>query len=151
MFIRRVWPDSPFQRLQFPDPSRLQRDMDRLFELLRTDHPEAPGVFPPLNVTHKDDRFFLRAELPGVRPEDLNISVERNKVTLAGKREIASEGENVSYHRRERAGGSFSRSITVPDELNSDAVEASYSNGVLTVVLPTAEAAKARQVKVKAG
>jgi HSP20 family protein len=124
--------------------------MDRFFESFRGDAESAAGVFPAINVTHKDDCYHLRAELPGVNPKELNISVERNTVSLSGKREIQGEGEGASYHRRERSGGSFSRSFTLPDELNAEAVEAAYTNGVLTVTLPKAEAAKARQIAVKA-
>ena len=148
MFVRRVWPASPF-RAATMDPTRLRRDMDRLFDLLSLGDQQATGVFPAMNVTHDNDRYFVRAELPGVRSKDLQISVERNKVSLAGKREIPEERDGVSYHRRERAGGSFSRSITLPDELNADAVDATYTDGVLTIVAPKAEAAKARQIKVK--
>jgi HSP20 family protein len=124
--------------------------MDRLFDTLWSEE-STPGVFPPMNVTHDNDRYYVRTELPGVRVKDLQIAVERNKLSLSGSREIPKEGDGVSYHRRERAGGSFSRSLTLPDELSADGVEATYTNGVLTIVAPKAEAAKARQIKVKAG
>ena len=150
MFIRRVWPASSSQRTAYPDAFRLRRDMDRLFDALWSDHPAASGVFPPMNVTQHGDKYFVRAELPGVRSEDLQISVERNKLSLSGKRDIPAEQEGVSYHRRERTGGAFNRSITLPDDLNADAVEATHTDGVLTIVLPKVEAAKARQIKVKA-
>ncbi len=151
MFVRRVWPASPFQRAGMPDPSRLRRDMDRLFDVLWSGDTPGTGVFPAMNVTQDKDRYFVRAELPGIRTSDLKISVERNKLSVAGKRQIQEEGNGVSYHRRERSGGTFSRSITLPDELNADAVDANYKDGVLTIVLPKAEAVKAREIKVTAG
>ena len=151
MFIRRVWPASSFYRTGVPDPMRLRRDMDRLFNVLWPGEEPGPGVFPAMNVTQDDDRYYVRAELPGIRTGDLKVSVERNKLSVAGKREIREEGDGVSYHRRERAGGSFSRSITLPDELNADAVEAKYNDGILTMVLPKAEAVKAREITVKVG
>lgn len=151
MFIRRVWPAPSFSRTGLLDPFQLRRDMDRFFDMLWPGETGAPGVFPAMNVTRDGDRYYVRAELPGVRTADLQIAVERNKLTVSGKREILEEGNGVSYHRRERSGGAFSRSLTLPDELSADAVEASYKDGVLTMVLPKAEAAKAREIKVKAG
>ena len=103
MFIRRVWPASSVARTGLPDPLRLRRDMDRLFDMLWSGESPTPGVFPPMNVTHEGDRYYVRAELPGIRPEDLQIAVERNKLSVSGKREIPEEGSGVSYHRRERA------------------------------------------------
>lgn len=152
MLIRRMWPVSPFVRGGFPDPFRLRRDMDRLFDMLWSDAAETPsaGVFPAMNITQDAHNYYVRAELPGVSPNDLNISVERNKLSVSGKREIAAQGNGVSYHRRERAGGSFSRSVTLPDDLNAEKVDARYSDGLLTIVLPKSEAATARQIKVKA-
>lgn len=92
----------------------------------------------------------MRAELPGIAAADLNISVERNKLSVAGKRDLEPASDNVSYHRRERAGGSFSRSLTLPTDLDAGRVEATYANGVLTIALPKAEAAKPKKVSVKA-
>jgi HSP20 family protein len=145
-------PSNFMSRAGLPDPARLRRDMDRLFDLMwsEADTPAGTGVFPAINVTQDEDRYFVRSELPGINPDDLSISVERNKLVLSGKREIAPEAERSSYHRRERAGGSFSRSITLPMDLDADHVDATYANGVLTIVLPKAEVAKARKVSVKA-
>jgi HSP20 family protein len=131
-------------------PVQLRRDIDRLFDTLWSGETPGPGVFPAMNVTHDGDRYFVRAELPGIRTSDLHIAVERNKLTVSGKREIQEEGNGVSYHRRERAGGAFSRSLTLPDDLNPDQVEATYKEGVLTIVLPKSEAVKAREIKIKA-
>ena len=151
MYIRRIWPTSPYLRTGLVDPTRLRRDIDYLFDSIRSSEAPASGVFPLMNVTQDSDRYYVRAEIPGVSSKDLNISVERNKLSVSGSREVSKEGDGVSYHRRERTGGSFSRSITLPDELNAEAVEAAYKDGVLTIVLPKAEAVKARQIKVKAG
>jgi len=108
------------------------------------------GVFPPVNVTQDSDRFVVRAEVPGIRSSDLEISALRNRVSITGRREIPQErGERVSYHRRERAEGTFSRTLALPTEIDADRVEARYADGVLTLTLPKAEAAKARQIVVK--
>jgi HSP20 family protein len=107
------------------------------------------GVFPPLNVTQDPERFRLRAEVPGTRSSDLSISALRNRVTISGKRQIPPEHDRVSYHRRERAEGAFSRTIALPAEIDAERVEARYADGVLELTLPKAESAKPRQIVVK--
>jgi HSP20 family protein len=151
MNVRRM-PSTFMSRAGLPDPARLRRDMDCLFDLMWTQPGTSTttGVFPAMNVTQDSDRYFVRAELPGVSPTDLTISIERNKLLVSGKRDIAPESDKVSYHRRERTGGSFSRSIALPTDLDADHVEAIYKNGILTIALPKAEAAKPRTVTVKA-
>ena len=107
------------------------------------------GVFPPLNVTQDADNFYLRAEVPGIKPDELSISAVRNRVTLAGKREIQREHERVSYHRKERAEGSFNRTVTLPTEVDTGRVDARYADGILTLTLPKADEAKPRQIAVR--
>jgi HSP20 family protein len=107
------------------------------------------GVFPPINITQDSDNFYLRAEIPGIEPDQLAISAVRNRVSIAGKREIKREGERASYHRRERPDGTFDRAVTLPTEVEADRVEARYVDGVLTLTLPKAEEAKPRQIMVR--
>jgi HSP20 family protein len=121
--------------------------MQRLYDTWESGGPDFAGVFPPMNVTQDADTFTLRAELPGMNMDDLELTAVRNRVSLSGKREIAVE--EASYHRREREGGTFSRSVTLPSEIDGDRVEANYKDGVLTVVLPKREEAKPRQITVK--
>ncbi|MDA8140936.1 MAG: Hsp20/alpha crystallin family protein [Desulfobacteraceae bacterium] len=111
--------------------------------------PEAAGVFPALNITEDRDNYFVRAELPGIQAKDLEVQVHGKSLTIAGERKIASEGENVKYHRREREAGKFSRITDLPGEINADRVEAQMTNGILTVRIAKAEAAKPRQIAVK--
>ncbi len=148
--MRRSFPSSYFPRVAFPDPARIRREIDRLFDLLEAETPSAmpSGVFPPINVTQDARNFYVRCELPGIDPAALNISVERNKLVLAGKREVPVEDDRVSYHRRERTGGQFSRSITLPADVDPDRVDAAYRHGVLTITLPKAETVRARQITV---
>jgi HSP20 family protein len=87
--------------------------------------------------------------MPGIAAKDLSISAVRNRVSIAGKREIPPENEHVSYHRKERAQGEFNRTVTLPSELAADKVDARYSDGILTLTLPKAEEAKPRQITVK--
>jgi HSP20 family protein len=106
---------------------------------------------PRLNVWEEDDVFFAEAEVPGLRHEDLDLSVVGNQLTIKGKRETASEqsGKDAVFHRRERAVGEFVRVLTLPTEINPDAVSATLAGGVLTVKLPKAEAAKPRKINVQ--
>jgi HSP20 family protein len=109
----------------------------------------AAGVFPPVNVTQDEGSFHVRAEIPGFKTSDLSISVVKNRLTLAGKRELQREHERSSYHRRERADGAFNRTMTLPVEVDAARVEARYTDGILSLTLPKAEAAKPRQIVVK--
>ena len=122
-------------------------EMDRLREQLERGN-RWSGVFPLINVTEDKDNYRIRAELPGLKAEDLDISATAASVALSGERKIPVE-EGASYHRRERRAGKFSRLLTLPTDVDSSKVEAEFSNGVLTVRLPKAEAAKPRQITVK--
>jgi HSP20 family protein len=109
----------------------------------------AAGVFPPINITQDDENFYLRAEVPGIKPSELSISALRNRVSISGKREIPREHERVSYHRKERPEGVFNRAVTLPTEVDAERVEARYADGILTLTLPKAEQAKPRQISVR--
>jgi len=152
MLVRRVWPSRPNFDGAFADFDSVKREMLRLLESVAGDTfgETGTGVFPPMNITQDDSNFYVRAEVPGIKPNELSISAIRNRVSLAGKREIQREHEHVSYHRRERAEGSFNRTVTLPTEIDADGVEAKYADGILTLTLPKAEAAKPRQIKVRA-
>jgi len=130
----------------------MRREMLRLLAAGTGDGaPEAgAGVFPPMNITQDDNNFYLRAEIPGIKPSELSISALRNRVSISGKREIPPEHDRVSYHRKERAEGAFNRAVTLPTEVDADRVDARYTDGVLTLTLPKAEQAKPRQIAVKA-
>jgi HSP20 family protein len=126
--------------------------MLRLLDAANGEHANdmSAGVFPPLNVTQDDDHFYVRAEIPGIDPKELQISALRNRVSLAGRRELPKEHERASYHRKERAEGSFNRTLTLPTFIDAERVEARYTDGVLMLTLPKAEEAKPRQITVRA-
>jgi HSP20 family protein len=151
MLVRRAWPERPSYNGAFSDFDQVRRELLRLFDSVAGDPSveSSTGVFPPLNVTQDEDNVYIRAEIPGIDAEQLSISALRNRVTLSGKREIAIEQGKGSYHRRERAEGSFSRTLNLPVEVDAERVEARYVNGVLTLTLPKAEAAKPRQISVR--
>lgn len=106
------------------------------------------GTFPAVNVWEDGDALYAEAEIPGVRSEDLEMYAVGNELTLKGRR-TAREDENIAYHRQERGTGEFTRVITLPVEVDANKVEASLSNGVLTVTMPKAAAARARKITVK--
>ena len=106
------------------------------------------GVFPLINLTEDKDNYYVRAEMPGLKADDISISVANNNLSISGERKIASEGENVRYHRREREAGTFNRMVSLPGEVDADKVEANHVNGVLTVIVPKAEATKPKQITV---
>jgi HSP20 family protein len=150
MLVQRVWPSRPAFENPFGNLERLRGEMLRLFGAAdETGGDVAPGVFPPLNVTQDNDGFHLRAEVPGTKASDLSVSALRNRVTISGKRQIPPENERVSYHRRERAEGSFSRTISLPSEIDAERVDARYTDGVLELTLPKADSAKPKQIVVK--
>jgi HSP20 family protein len=110
----------------------------------------ASGVFPPVNVfrdEHGD--VVLRAELPGLRPEDIEISCEQRTLMIRGERKAEQAEGGGSYHRRERASGKFSRSIRLPGDLDPSRAAATFKHGVLTLQIPRAETAKPRQIAVQ--
>jgi HSP20 family protein len=107
------------------------------------------GVFPPVNVTEDKNNYFVRAELSGLKAEELKLSVTGKSLTISGERDIPSEGDNVRYHRREREAVSFNRIIALPRDVEVDDIEAGLVDGVLTVTIPKAEEAKPKQISVK--
>jgi HSP20 family protein len=125
--------------------------MDWLANGLSRDYLREPaaGVFPLINVTEDKDKYYVRAELPGLNAGELDIPVTGDSLSIAGERKLPVEDENAQYHRRERDAGSFSRILNLPAPINTANVEARSSDGVLTVILPKAEEAKPRQIAVK--
>lgn len=110
---------------------------------------ESPsGVFPALNLWEDGDNLVVEAELPGLRLSDIEVLVIGNELTIKGERK-AEKREEVSYHRQERGTGVFNRLVRLPVMIDAGKVEASFKDGVLTVRLPKAEAAKPRRIEVK--
>lgn len=135
----------------YHDLDRMRREMDRLLDAFsgQGEGRVTAGVYPLVNLTEDQENYYLRAELPGMQADQLDIQVTANSLSLSGERKIAQEGNGVKYHRREREGGRFSRVVTLPGDINADKVEADLVNGVLTVKIAKAEAAKPKQINVR--
>jgi HSP20 family protein len=135
----------------FDDLERMRRDMDRLFGQVtgRAYWPTHAGVFPLVNVTEDKDHFYIRSEIPGMKSQEINISATGRNLTISGERKIASEGENVKYHRREREDGKFNRIIALPGDIQVGEIEAGYVDGILSIKIPKAEAAKPKQITIR--
>jgi HSP20 family protein len=151
MLVRRVWPSRPTFDSPVPAIDSVRREMLRLLDTVAGDamRERGAGVFPPLNITQDAENFYVRAEVPGIDPKELSISAVRNRVVLAGRREIQPEHGPASYHRKERPEGSFNRTVTLPTEIDADRIDARYADGILTLTVPKAEEAKPRQIAVR--
>lgn len=152
MFRRIDWPTVDWTS-PFADLERMRRQLDELSGTLGRGTRGLPepwaGVYPLMNVSEDKDNFYVRAELPGVKADDLDISVTGKNLSIGGERKIQAEDEKAKYHRREREAGRFSRVVTLPMDVDASKVEAHCVDGVLSLVLPKAEAAKPKQISVK--
>jgi HSP20 family protein len=132
------------------DVSKTLDEMDRIFDAV--DRPlglrSVPrGTFPAINMYDQGDSTVLIAELPGIDPDALELTVLGDTVTLKGKREDEYQ-DTDRYYRKERVSGEFARTLTLPDPVDPGTVQAQYTNGVLRVSLSKAEAAKAKKIKI---
>lgn len=130
--------------------SDLQRDLHSAFRPHDGVFQGMRGVYPAVNLHESDEGYVLTAELPGVSPENISVSLEGSTVTLSGERKIEYPvGEGVALHRRERQSGSFRRAFELPSEIDLEAAKATHKNGVLTLVLPKSPAARPRQITIE--
>jgi HSP20 family protein len=139
------------------DPFRemlaIRSTMDRLLDSAMTGtstlQPATLGL--ALDVAESENEYVVKASLPGITPEDLEITYTNNTLTIKGEISEEQELEEARYHLRERRYGSFARSITLPAGVDSDKIEANYEAGVLTLRLPKAEEVKPRKIAIKSG
>jgi HSP20 family protein len=102
----------------------------------------------PLDVSENENEFVIRASLPGVKPEDVQITVHGDTLTIQGETKGVEEKKGEQWHLRERRFGSFHRSLSLATPVNSDKAQAQFEHGVLTLTLPKSEQAKPRQIKI---
>ena len=138
----------------FRDLRTLQEEVNRLFtgSMPRAfdDEGIARGAWSPsVDIYENKDQIVLEAELPGMKREDFDLSIENNVITLRGQRQFEKKDDSDNYHRVERSYGSFTRSFTLPNTVTGEGANAEYKNGVLRVTLPKREETKARRIEVK--
>jgi HSP20 family protein len=109
------------------------------------------GYVPALDLSETDDGYLVEAAVPGLKPEDLEITVENNVLTLKGESRQETEDKKRNYHRIERRFGSFQRTISLPTTVKADAIKASLNDGVLRLEIPKAEEVKPRKISVNVG
>ena len=128
---------------------RLQRDMNSLFTQRSPSRLRTAPSYPAINIWANEDNQFVSAEMPGVRVEDIDISVNGDTLVISGERGSDDIPENAHFHRKERGFGQFSRTIQLPFVVNAEKVEASFKDGVLIVTLPQIEAEKPKKISIK--
>jgi HSP20 family protein len=135
------------------EPARELRDMNRLFSTFF--EPSTGAVMrrwtPAMDLVETEDNYVLRADLPGVSEGDVKIELDDNVLTISGERKSAHKEAKEGYYRVERAYGSFSRTLTLPEGVDADAISASFDRGVLEVRVPKPEQRKPRKVEISAG
>ena len=142
-------PWRPFRELE-----RMRREMDRLWDSFFEERPqrkiEELGEWgPSLDLSETKNDLIVKADVPGIDPKDIDISLNKDVLTIKGekKRETEEKGEN--YHFIERSYGAFARSIRLPRDVQTDKINASYKDGVLRVTLPKSEEAKKKEIRIK--
>ena len=140
-----------FENNLFDEFRRMQREMDQLFGAMpwpSSIRAVARGTYPPINVGSTPDQVDVYLFAAGVDPKSLDISIQRNLLTVAGERKLVTE-DGSNYYRRERFDGAFRRVVTLPDDVDPDRVDASYRDGILHVAVQRRESAKPRHIEVK--
>ena len=133
---------------------RLRNEMDLLQDSIFDGRPgrrtrEDGEWLPSLDVAETKGDLVVKAELPGMDPKDIDISLNEGVLTIRGEKKQEKEEKEEGYHLIERSYGSFTRSIRLPKDVQSDMIDASFKNGVLKVVLPKSEEAKKKEIKIK--
>ena len=137
----------------FRDMIASQREFDRLFREAFSPA-AAEGELstrtwaPPVDIYEDGDNLVLKAELPGINPDDVEVRVENNTLYLKGERKFEKEVKEQNYHRVERSYGTFTRTFALPNSIDADKVAANYKDGVLTLTMPKKEEAKPKTIKV---
>ncbi len=148
MADKELTPWRPFGEL-----SSLRREMDRLWENFFGERPlgriwEREWA-PSLDMSETKDNYVVKAEVPGIDAKHIDISLTGDVLTIKGEKKQEKEEKEEDYHLVERSYGSFSRSVRIPAEVESNKIKASYKNGILAITLPKSEKVKAKEVKIK--
>lgn len=141
------------RRRPFSDLMNIRDDMDRVFgdalRLFDEGYGESLVGGPPIDLEETEEEYILSAEIPGIKKEDVNISISNNQVVLSGEIFEEKDEQQANYHLKERTRGRFSRSFTLPSAVDSENAEATYKDGILTLRIPKAEEARPKQIPIK--
>jgi HSP20 family protein len=134
--------------------SRLKRDMDRLLTRFWDDFGKGPSNItfdfaPVIDLSETEDALVVRAEFPGISPEDIDISVTDHILTIKVEMKQEASGETEGFHSRQLKHGFFTRSLQLPCKVLADEVEATYKKGILSIILPKCKAATTREIKIR--
>jgi len=145
--------DDPFKALE-----RFRREMDRLFDRW---FEEPYGIdrffeeeltssrwYPAVDIQEKDGKYILKAELPGMKKDDIHVDIENGVLSIKGERKLEDEEKKENYHRIERVYGTFRRSFRLPENVKEDQIKAKYKDGILEITLPIKEEAKPKAIPV---
>lgn len=139
------WPDNwdPFAGIRM-----MQREIERVTGRHDgTGRGIGGGSYPSVNVLSSNDEIIVECELPGVKRDDIDLSIAGETVVIRGSKKCGCEGD-IQYHRKERGSGDFSRTVVLPDKIDADRISASMSEGILTIRLPKSQAAMIKKVKI---
>ena len=145
MDLVRWEPFNGLDRIQ----SRINEVFDEAFGRLGAYPASASNAwYPPMDILESRDAYLIRAELPGMKKEDINIELRNGAVTLSGERKFDQPAEGVAYHRAERVAGKFLRSFYLPQSIKQEDMKATYRDGILEIHVPKAEEAKPKQIVI---
>ena len=156
MMLTTQW--YPFQDLRSAQEEQAQTQLDRLFAHALGLHGQWQGATgatrawaPAVDIAERKDAYAVTVELPGVKLDDLEITLEDGLLTIQGERHFTNDSSEEQYHRVERSSGPFRRAITLPAHIEADQVNASMEDGVLRILVPKAEQAKPKRIQVNPG
>ena len=129
-------------------PEPFTREIDRVFDAFFGQTDQGRRWVPPMDLVEAEDHFVLKADLPGLAESDVNIEVQDGTLTISGERKAEHEQREKGWYRIERSFGSFNRSLTLPDGVDPDRIEASFNNGVLEVRIPKPEERRPRRISI---
>jgi HSP20 family protein len=132
-------------------PEPFTREIDRVFDAFFGQTDQGRRWVPPMDLVEAEDHFVLKADLPGLTEADVNIEVQDGTLAISGERKAEHEEREKGWYRIERSFGSFNRSLTLPDGVEPDRIEASFKDGVLEVRIPKPEERKPRRISISGG
>ena len=136
----------------FREMASLREEMDRVFDSLYGRYPRERAEIswaPPLDIEETENEITVRAEIPGMKKEDIKISLTGDTLCISGERRHEQEQKGKTYHRIERAYGRFMRSLVLPNDVQADRVKAAYNDGILELTMPKSEKARVREISIE--